>query len=221
MRINADFTLAVELKPSDTSWTPSPAKGVDRIMLDRIGEEVARATTIVKFASDKYFPEHTHDGGEEFFVLEGIFSDQYGDFPAGTYVRNPIGTSHSPHTVEGCTIFVKLQQFDKNDAEQLSINTNTAEWFNGSTPGQKILPLHQFKNEVVQLEKWDKSFEINRVVPKGGLEILILEGALENKGDQYPKRTWLRYPVGQTLNFTVLENCRLLCKSGHLPDNKK
>ena len=104
MRINADFKQTAIVKPEDTSWIPSPAKGVDRIMLDRIGDEVARATTIVRFAKDKYFPEHQHDGGEEFFVLEGIFSDQYGDFPAGTYVRNPIGTSHSPHTVEGLSL---------------------------------------------------------------------------------------------------------------------
>lgn len=216
MRINADFKKTVIVKPEDTSWTPSPAKGVERVMLDRIGDEVARATTIVRFAEDKYFPEHQHDGGEEFFVLEGVFSDQYGDFPAGTYVRNPVGTSHSPHTVEGCTIFVKLWQFEQQDNKQFSIDTNTAQWISSDNPEQDILPLHQYKDEVVQLERWDKDADINRVAPKGGLEILILAGSLQKNGDLYPQRTWLRYPEAETVNFTVFESCTLFCKTGHL-----
>ncbi|WP_419901903.1 cupin domain-containing protein [Kiloniella sp.] len=216
MRINADFKQKVIKKPENTSWIPSPAKGVDRIMLDRVGEEVARATTIVRFAEGKYFPEHQHDGGEEFFVLEGVFSDQYGDFPAGTYVRNPIGTSHSPHTVEGCTIFVKLWQFEKEDNKQFSINSNSAHWTAGEIPTQKILPLHQYKNEVVQIEKWEKGSAIKRVAPLGGLEILVIRGSLESEGEQYPKRTWLRYPEGEALDFTTSEGCEFFCKSGHL-----
>ena len=96
MKINADFTKRAVVRPDDVDWIPSPMAGVERKMLDRIGEEVARATSIVRYAPDSYFEEHTHGGGEEFFVLDGVFSDQYGDYPAGTYVRNPIGTKHRP-----------------------------------------------------------------------------------------------------------------------------
>ncbi|MFD2205291.1 cupin domain-containing protein [Kiloniella antarctica] len=220
MRLNADFTQTIIVKPENTNWSPSPAKGVERIMLDRIGEEVARATTIVRFAKDKYFPEHQHDGGEEFFVLEGVFSDQYGDFPAGTYVRNPVGTSHSPHTVKGCIIFVKLWQFDQGDDKQFSINTNTAQWISSTNPDQKILPLHHFNDEIVQMEKWASGSFIHRVAPKGGVEILVLEGSLQDNNERYPQRTWLRYPEAEILNFTVTEDCTLLCKSGHLPNTE-
>ena len=60
-------------------WIASPAGGVDRKMLDRIGDEKARATSIVRYAADSAFPEHEHPLGEEFYVLEGVFSDEHGD----------------------------------------------------------------------------------------------------------------------------------------------
>jgi hypothetical protein len=58
-------------------------------MLDRIGDEVARATSIVRYAPASHFSPHVHDGGEEFLVLEGTFQDEHGDYPVGSYVRNP------------------------------------------------------------------------------------------------------------------------------------
>ena len=65
-------------------------------MLDRIGDEVARATSIVRYAPGSSFARHEHAKGEEFLVLEGIFSDDSGDYPAGFYVRNPPGSGHTP-----------------------------------------------------------------------------------------------------------------------------
>src|SRR3546814_19803143 len=90
MEINADFDAAVGLRVDGLVWRPSPMPGVDRRMLDRIGGEVARATSIVRYAPASHFSAHNHDGGEEFIVLEGIFQDEHGDYPAGTYVRNPV-----------------------------------------------------------------------------------------------------------------------------------
>jgi len=219
MRINADFTQAVELHPADTSPSPSPAPGVNRTMLDRIGDEVARATTIVQFDRDKYFPEHTHDGGEEFFVLEGTFSDQYGDFPAGTYVRNPISTSHSPHTVEGCTIFVKLWQFDKNDTEQKSVNTNdTSLWTKGEYTGQSILKLHEFESEKVTLQKWPTDANLTLITPDKGMEVLVVTGELQSNGRAFPDRSWLRYPTGTEVKYDFTKDTTLLVKTGHLEE---
>ena len=97
MLINADFSQRVVVRPDDIEWVPSPMPGVERKMLDRIGEEVARATSIVRYAPNSYFSAHSHGGGEEFLVLEGVFSDEHADYPVGTYVRNPIGSSHTPH----------------------------------------------------------------------------------------------------------------------------
>ena len=119
MRINDDLTIPVIIQASELPWVASPAAGVDRRMLFRIGDEVARATSIVRYAPRSAFPRHTHGGGEEIVVLEGVFQDEHGDYPAGSYFRNPPGTSHVPASAEGCTIFVRLWQFREGDDQQI------------------------------------------------------------------------------------------------------
>ena len=137
MRLNADFALPVVIRPGDAPWVASPLAGVERQMLDRIGEELARATSIVRYAPGSHFSAHGHPGGEEFLVLDGVFSDERGDYPAGTYVRNPIGSRHAPFSREGCTIFVKLMQFDPADRAEVVIDSHRAEWTPGALPGQR------------------------------------------------------------------------------------
>ena len=119
MQLNADFTQTVFVADQDNPWRASPSAGVERKMLDRIGAEVARATTIVRFAPGSAFAPHTHDGGEEYIVLDGVFQDEAGDFPVGTYVRNPPTSRHTPRSEPGATIFVKLHQFDDDDTEMV------------------------------------------------------------------------------------------------------
>jgi len=124
MELNADFSRRVLIHSEDIPWRASPMPGVDRRMLDRIGNEVARATSIVRYAPGSRFSAHTHTGGEEFIVLDGVFQDEHGDYPAGTYVRNPPTTSHTPGAEQGCTIFVKLWQFDPEDRTQFRKEMN-------------------------------------------------------------------------------------------------
>ena len=107
MEIHADFSKIVALNTAKLDWVPSPMKGVDRRMLDRIGDEVARATSIVRYAPGSEFPEHTHSGGEEFIVLEGVFQDEHGDYPEGSWIRSPHMSRHAPWSDEGCLIYVK------------------------------------------------------------------------------------------------------------------
>ena len=108
MDINADFSQRIVMHGATMPWVDSPIAGVQRKMLDRIGEEVARATTIVRYAPGSQFTAHRHEGGEEFIVLEGVFQDEHGDYPVGSYIRNPPTSRHSPRSALGCTIFVKL-----------------------------------------------------------------------------------------------------------------
>ncbi len=153
--INADFSQRVVIQADDYRWVPSPMAGVDRMMLDRIGGEVARATSILRYAPNSEFTPHTHNGGEEYLVLEGIFADENGNHPVGSYVRNPIGTSHTPRIgSEGATIFVKLHQFNPQDKRSVSINTNSELWLPGLVDGLSVIPLHQFEAEHVALVKW-------------------------------------------------------------------
>lgn len=217
MRINAEFDKRVVIRPEDYNWVASPAAGVERMMLDRIGDEVARATTIVRFAPGSYFDAHTHDGGEEFLVLEGVFSDESGDYPAGSYVRNPIGTSHKPHTVEGCTILVKLHQFVPEDTAHFSIDTATADFRPGLVDGLSVLPLHTAVNENVALVRWAPGTRFSAHQHWGGEEIFVLEGTFEDEHGRYPAGSWLRSPhLSQHKPFSE-DGCLIYVKTGHLP----
>ena len=127
MELNAEFSERVVVHSDQIDWVASPMVGVDRRMLDRIGGEVARATTIVRYAPNSVFSEHTHTGGEEFIVLDGVFSDEHGDYPVGSYIRNPPTSAHTPGSEPGCSIFVKLWQFAPDDRTQVKIDMNKME----------------------------------------------------------------------------------------------
>lgn len=216
MRINADFSERVVIRPGDIDWVPSPMAGVERRMLDRIGGEVARATSLVRYAAQSYFPAHTHTGGEEFVVFEGVFSDEHGDYPAGTYVRNPIGSSHAPHSEEGCTILVKLHQFDPSDTEQKVVRPDPADFVPGLVQGLSVLPLHDFEGEHVALVRWEPGTRFNRHRHWGGEEIFVIEGTFEDEHGVYPAGTWLRSPHGSEHTPFSTEGCLIFVKTGHL-----
>lgn len=216
MKIHADLTERVVLETSGLPWQDSPMAGVQRRMLDRDGEEVARATSLVRYAPDSFFSEHTHGGGEEFFVLEGVFSDEHGDYPAGTYVRNPVGSSHRPHSKEGCTIFVKLWQMSPEDQAQVTINTTKNYWIPGLVKGLSVMPLHNFQGENVALVRWQPETYFQQHRHWGGEEIFVLEGIFEDEAGVYPAGTWLRNPAGSVHTPFSREGCLIYVKTGHL-----
>ncbi len=220
MRINSDFSQRVVIRPEDYQWVDSPMPGVERMMLDRIGDEVARATSLVRYAPNSTFSPHIHGGGEEFFVLEGEFGDEHATYPAGTYVRNPIGTSHSPRVGdEGCVIFVKLHQFDKDDLVPVVVDTRTAKWPPETVPGIESLPLHQFQNEHVALIRWAPNTPFKDHPLNGGEEVFVLEGSFSDEFGAYPAGTWLRNPDQSSHSpCTGDEGALLYLKAGHLPN---
>ena len=217
MRIRADFARREVVRPEDYNWVPSPASGVDRMMLDRIGEEVARATTIVRFAPNSQFDSHTHGGGEEYLVLDGVFSDEHGDYGAGIYVRNPIGTEHRPHIgPEGATILVKLCQFEVSDTDQKTIDTRKAAFAPGAEKGVSELVLHDVPTERVRLVRFEPGVALPRHEHPGGEELLVLEGSFSDDDGHYPAGTWVRSPVGTGHAPRSDEGCLLWIKTGHL-----
>lgn len=217
MEINADFSLRVLSLATDARFVPSPAAGVERRMLDRIGGEVARATSIVHYAPESRFDRHTHEAGEEFLVLDGIFSDEFGDYPKGTYVRNPPGSAHAPRSAEGCTIFVKLRQFAADDKERVVLNTQAASWSPGRVAGLSVLTLHTFGQEQIELMRFAPGTYYPMHVHDGGEEILVLEGLLEDEDGTYPEGSWLRNPHGSRHTPFSKAGCLIYVKSGHLP----
>jgi len=216
MRINADFSRHAVIDGDAYEWIASPLPGVDRVMLDRIGGEVARATSIVRYAAKSRFSEHIHGGGEEFLVLDGVFSDAHGDYPPGTYARNPVGTRHAPWSEGGCTLFVKLCQFQPDDVGQTVIDTRAATWQPGAVEGLSLLPLHEHGSERVRLARFDAGTRGPEHNHPDGEEILVLQGVLADEAGASPAGTWLRYPPGSTHRPFSDEGCLLYVKSGHL-----
>ncbi|MBO6729159.1 MAG: cupin domain-containing protein [Maricaulis sp.] len=217
MQLHSNFNERVVLRPEDREWVASPASGVERQMLDRIGDEVARATTIVRFAPNSSFEPHGHELGEEYLVLDGVFSDESGEYSAGHYVRNPPGSSHTPFTREGATIFVKLRQFDPMDLAPKSIDTRKADFSPGLVDGLSVLPLQNAGTEGVALVKWEPGTRFNRHRHWGGEEILVLDGTFQDELGDYPKGTWLRNPhLSEHTPFSE-DGCLIYVKTGHLP----
>ncbi|WP_299418035.1 cupin domain-containing protein [uncultured Sulfitobacter sp.] len=214
MELNADFMQRVVIHSDQLDWRPSPMQGVDRRMLDRIGGEVARATSIVRYAAGSTFSEHTHTGGEEFIVLDGVFQDEHGDYPAGTYVRNPPTTAHTPRSALGCTIFVKLWQFDMNDRNQF--RKTMRDMLAPPIEGIATALLHQDMLETVTFSRLDAGAILTNS-KSGGIEMLVIDGMVEEGGEPLGKGAWLRLPDGKPLTAIAgADGAQIWIKSGHL-----
>jgi ChrR Cupin-like domain len=217
MNLNSDFGARAAVHAARLDWTPSPIPGVDRRMLDRIGDEVGSATSIVRYAPHSRFSPHTHGGGEEFLVLDGIFQDEHGDYPEGSYVRNPPTSSHIPRSEPGCTIFVKLWQFDPEDRTPVRIDTSVLSFV--PAPGLSGVEMaHLFENawERVLLERWAPGAVVDAPLPRG-IELLVLGGAFTEGGEEFTRYSWLRLPAGSALRAKAgPQGCRLWAKSDHL-----
>ncbi len=217
MDLNADFTKRVVLHSADIPWEDSPMPGVTRRRLDRVDTDDERVTTIVRYAPGSKFSSHVHTGGEEFIVLDGVFQDDYGDWPVGSYIRNPPQSKHTPGSDDGCTIFVKLWQFQPDDRTFVHANLDKL----GAIPdrdreGANVSPLYKDQYEDVRLERWDAGSSIE-VDATGGAELFVLDGTLTESGETLSKHSWLRSPVNTTLAARVgAEGAVVWIKTGHL-----
>ncbi len=216
MKINADFASRVVDLPSATSFVSSPAAGVLRRMLDRIGDEVARATSVVRYAPGSRFPRHVHEQGEEFLVLEGSFEDEHGRYGPGVYVRNPPGSAHAPWSTSGCTLFVKLRQFAPDDLERVVVDSGRARWHPGLRPGLSVLPLHAHGTEQVALVRWAPGTRFDTHTHVGGEEIYVLEGTFCDEFGDYPAGSWLRNPHLSSHTPFSRDGALIYVKVGHL-----
>lgn len=214
MKINADLTQTAVVCTEALPWHPSQHAGVERRLLERDGDEVARATSIVRYQPGTRYHAHVHDLGEEFLVLDGTFCDETGEFHAGVYVRNPPGSVHAPWTTTGCTILVKLRQFDPEDDQTVRIDTNTAPWLPGRHA--EVKPLFHRGAERVALTRLAPGTRLPVHHHPGGVEMLVLDGELVDERGRYPRRTWLRSPRGSRHALASDIGCTLWVKSGHL-----
>ncbi len=206
LQINDDLSSPVLVEAATLTWTPSPMPGVARKMLFRIGDEVARATSLVRYAPGASFARHVHAGGEEILVLDGVFQDEHGDYPAGSYFRNPPGTSHVPASTSGCTIFVRLWQFRAGDTAQVVVQP---------LEGQNSSLLFEDGAETVRLQHWPAGADIS--IPNDrGLEVLLVSGVLSISGREVQSHTWCRLPIGQAFRAEAAEPVSLWIREAPL-----
>lgn len=215
MFINADFSRRAVVAPHQYQWIASPQGGVERMMLDRVGTEKARATSIVRYAANSCFPGHLHPGGEEILVLAGTFSEGNEHYPAGWYLRNPPGSSHEPSSGEGATIFVKLRQMPAYEKRRVRIDTrDSAAWYREGD--REVCLLFSGEHEQVCLQRI-APHEVLCNEPMGGVELLVLAGEVVMDGQSYGRGSWIRLPVGECSDLAAGEQgVTVYLKTGHL-----
>ena len=217
MIINSDFSQRVVISTGSLPWLDSPVHGIQRRMLERDGEEVARATSLVRYAPGSVFTRHVHDLGEEILVLDGHFNDESGSYGAGTYIKNPPGSAHAPSSETGCTLFVKLRHLDPTDKQRVVIDTQNTLWHPGLVSGLSVMPLSEYDTQHTALVRWAPGTQFNPHRHYGGEEIYVLEGVFEDQFGRYPAGTWIRSPHLSAHRPFSTDGCTILVKTGHLP----
>ena len=215
MNINNDYSKRVVINHHDLPWIQSPESGVERRMLERMGDEVAKATSIVRYHPNSKFQKHTHDFGEEIFVLDGIFSDENGSYPAGTYIMNPPGSSHAPFSESGCTLFVKLRYLGPDQVDREVVDTKIAPWYQGMVQGLHVMPLMK-QGGGSTLVRWAPQTYFNPHRHYGGEEIFVVDGVFEDENGRYPSGSWIRSPHISLHKPFSKEGCTIFVKTGHL-----
>ena len=213
--LNMQFDQPVVVNTAQMEWVKSPMKGVWRKPLEREAAEHGRTTSVVRYDAGSRFSEHPHPKGEEILVLDGVFSDEDGDYPAGTYIRNPPGSRHSPFSEQGCDLLVKLDQFGPEDTVPLRIDTKSAAWLPGEC-GVRVMPLYYYETEMVALYKWPAGTRYDPHPHFGGEEVFVLSGIMCDEYGEYPAGTWMRSPHNSEHCPYVEEETIIWIKTGHL-----
>lgn len=213
--LNMNFSKTVVIDTDQQDWVASPITGVWRKPLAREAAECGHATSIVRYDAGASFSPHDHPLGEEILVLEGTFSDETGDYPAGTYFRNPEGFRHAPFSKEGCVILVKLHQFQHGDSQHIQVDTKNTSWQPGYG-GLEVMALHSFEGENTALVKWPAGEVFQPHRHFGGEEIYVISGTFKDEHGSYPAGTWLRSPHLSEHHPYVDEETLIWVKVGHL-----
>lgn len=216
--LNGDLTSRVAVDANCLPWTASPSRTVSRRRLHLVGPpESGQVTSVVRYERGSSFPLHDHPQGEEILVLEGVFSDEHGDWPAGTYLLNPEGFRHAPFSREGCLLFVKLRQFPGRERQHVVIDTRTMPWSMEAGRELKRLYSQAGYTDRTYLERWRANATPGERVYPLGAELFVLDGTFEDEHGRYGAHTWLRLPSGFRHAPRSSTGCELYVKEGGFP----
>ena len=217
--INGDLSARAVADTAAMAWATSPDGTVWRKRVHLVGApESGQVTSLVRYEPNASFPAHDHPDGEEILVLDGVFSDEHGDWPAGTYLLNPEGFRHAPFSKPGCILFVKLRQFPGADREHHVIDTHALDWQPTAIAGIACKPLYNQAGytDDMRLERWEAGAAPGRVTHEEGAEWLVLDGEIADDDGVYRQGSWLRFPAGAMHQPRALTDCRLYVKRGGL-----
>ena len=216
--VNADLAQRAVIDTEAMDWEASPSGTVWRKPLYRTGGEFGPVTGLVRYAPGGAFAAHAHPQGEEILVLDGVFSDDCGDYPTGTYLLNPDGSRHAPRSGPGCILLVRLRQYAGTDRPRVVLDSRTAQWRPGLIEGLTVLPLYAQVDhpENMALVRWAPGTYFHRHVHPGGEEIFVLEGELCDEHGTYPKGTWLRSPHMSAHTPYSVTGCLIYVRVGGL-----
>ena len=215
--LNGQMALRVALDTPAMEWTASPSGSVLRKRLHRVGDaESGQVTSVVRYLPSSSFPAHDHPEGEEILVLEGTFSDEHGDSPAGTHLLNPEGFRHAPFSRQGCVLFVKLRQYAGGGREYRKTDTHALPWQPSESSQVDVKSLYAESSfpDRTRLERWGAGAAPGAQALPGGIEIFVIDGALEDAEGRYQAGAWLRLPDGATLDAHAPGGCILYAKRG-------
>ncbi|MDX1527926.1 MAG: cupin domain-containing protein [Gammaproteobacteria bacterium] len=218
--VNGNLDARAFADTTQMDWTSSPSGTVWRKRVHLVGPpESGQVTSVVRYEPSSTFPPHDHPDGEEILVLEGVFSDEHGDWPAGTYLLNPEGFRHSPFSKPGCVLFVKLRQFPGRERQHVVVETDELDWRPGTNPAMTYKPLYQQEgfSDQVSLERWAPKSDLGAVSYEQGVEFFVLEGEFSDESGTYGKGCWLRLPMGGTHHPRSAQGCTLYVKRSGLP----
>ncbi|MDP5069928.1 MAG: cupin domain-containing protein [Congregibacter sp.] len=215
-----DLNHRIAVDSNALPWEPSPGGEVLRKRLHRVGPaESGQVTSIVRYQPGSRFPAHDHPEGEEILVLEGVFSDRHGDWPAGTYLLNPEGFRHAPFSEDGCLLFVKLRQFPGHTRDHVIVDTMGTDWRSSVRPGvswKKLYAQEPFSDHM-RLERWNRPDDVGLLNFPQGVELFVLRGEFSDQHGSYPMHSWLRLPPGSSLSPEGKGACELYIKEGGFP----
>lgn len=217
--LNVDLSQRVVMRTASMDWQASPSSTVWRKRLDHLGGEFSRVTSVVRYDAGSHFHAHGHPNGEEILVLSGVFSDESGDYPVGSFLLNPEGFEHAPFSKPGCVIFVKLQQYPGTNRRHVTLNFNDADWQAGGAAGVESLSLYSEAGfaEVIELLRLAPGAVLPARDAAGGEEVFVMAGEVADELGQYPEGSWVRTPPGPRPALTSAKGATIYRKSDHLP----
>jgi anti-sigma factor ChrR (cupin superfamily) len=217
--INGNLSVRVSADTTKMDWSPSPSGSVWRKRVHLVGPaESGQVTSVVRYGPHSKFHVHDHPDGEEVLVLDGVFSDEHGDWPAGTFLLNPEGFRHAPFSNGGCVLFVKLRQFAGRDRRHVVVDTNKVDWQPTAIPGVTCKELYQQDGfaDRIRLELWTAGTDLGDVVYEHGAELFVIDGEFADESGSFGSRCWLRFPPGSQHRPKTLSGCTLYIKRGGL-----